>query len=556
MAERRFKGKASSPGLAIGPLVHLDQGSPSTKRRGGSTKDERVALEQAIIKAASDLEALSTVASGDGAAILAFQIEMLDDPALTEAVWPLIDQGRDAVQAWKTGLDAEIEGYLLADDDYFRARASDLEDLRDRVARALEGVSSTLPSLPDGALLLARDLPPSLFLALDYRKLGGILLTEGSATSHVAMLVRARGLPMIVGLDATIQDLGKAPLSQGRADADGMLADGILNADDGYLLIAPTATTRRRYEKQRDAQKQAALEAASRRDHPAVTADGQIISVMVNVDDPTAIDEAILKAADGVGLLRTEFLLIGRPDLPCEEEQLRIYMDLQERLGGKQLIIRSFDIGGDKPLPTLDLPKEDNPFLGLRGIRLCLDRPDFFRPQVRALLRAKANGPVDVMLPMVTVQDEIEETRRLFKNCLQDLQKEGKKASMPRLGVMVETPAAALTIDQLEADFFSIGSNDLVQYVMAAARDGRGRVADLLDPAQPAITRLLKMTVDQAKAGDKDVSLCGDMASDPSNLPLVLSAGLRKISVQPAAFDRVKAAIERIDLSKLPHHPS
>lgn len=538
MAERRFNGRTSSPGLALGPLLSIDRHRQTADRQAGSPKEERAALEAAIAKAMADLEALAAVAHGDGAMILAFQIEMLGDPALADQVWPLIQGGEDAVQAWKTGLKAEIDGYRAADDDYFRARASDLEDLRDRVTRVLEGVSSAVPDLPDGAILLARDLQPSRFLALDAKKLGGIALTEGNANSHVAILVRARGLPMIIGLDAGIDDV---------VGSDEPV-DAVLNADDGYLLITPKPVTRKRYQTKQAALLKAAKEAAALRDRPAVTADGTAVSVLVNVDDPKAVDDAILDASDGVGLLRTEFLLIGRDDLPDEEEHVRIYHDLQRRLAGKPLIIRTLDIGGDKPLPALDLPKEQNPFLGLRGIRLCLDRPSLFRPQVRALLRTASAGPLQVMLPMVSVQAEIDETRQIFAECLKELEAEGIKAAMPSIGIMVETPAAAIAADRLQADFFSIGSNDLIQYTMAAARDGAGRVAALQDPDHPAIARLMQMVVEHGRATDKEVSLCGDMASDPACLPLLLRTGLRKISVLPAAFDRVKAAITVIDL--------
>jgi len=538
MAEQRFNGKASSPGLALGVLVPIDRDHQPTKRKGGSPKEERLALKEAIAKAMADLEALAAVASGDGAAILAFQIEMLGDPALTDSVWPLIDRGEDAVQAWKIGLKAEIDGYRAAADDYFRARASDLEDLKDRVTRVLEGVSLAMPNLPKGAILIARDLPPSRFLGLDTKELGGIVLTEGNANSHVAILVRARGLPMIVGLDPNVEDVISIERS----------VDVVLNADEGYLLMSPTAATKKRYEAKRKQWLRAAERAASMRDQPAITRDGQAVSVLINLDDPAAVDDAMLAAADGVGLLRTEFLLIGRQDLPDEDEQFQIYADLQQRLAGKQLIIRTLDIGGDKPLATLDLPKEQNPFLGLRGIRLCLDRPELFKPQVRALLRAAARGPLEVMLPMVAVQAEIDETRLFFADCLNELETEGIDAVMPPIGIMVETPAAAIAADHLDAAFFSIGSNDLIQYTMAAARDGIGRVAALQDPRHPAIERLMKAVVDHGQATGKKVSLCGDMASDPACLPLLLRVGLRKISVLPAAFDRVKVAIASINL--------
>ena len=540
MTERRFEGRASSPGLAIGVLIRLDQDHQAGRRTKGSPEEEKAALEEAIVKAMADLAALADVASGDGAAILAFQIEMLDDPALTESVWPRIADGEEATTAWTACLDIEIEGYKAADDDYFEARASDLDDLKDRVTRTLQGRSSTMPDLPEGAILLARDLPPSRFLALDLSTIGGLVLTEGNANSHVAILARARGLPMIVGLDAEIDKM----------ISNGATPEAVLDADQGLLLTDPDAATIKRFDTERQQRLQAAERAASMRDQPAMTADGQAVSVLVNVDDPAAIDDAILTASDGIGLLRTEFLLIGRNDLPSEDEHFQVYVDLQKRLAGKQLIIRTLDIGGDKPVPGLELPKEQNPFLGLRGIRLCLDRPELFKPQIRALLRAAAKGPLDVMLPMVAVQAEIDETRRLFADCLAELKRDGIDAAMPSIGIMVETPAAALAADQLDASFFSIGSNDLIQYTMAAARDGGGRVAALLDPGHVAIERLINQVVHQSKAMEKDVSLCGDMAADPACLPLLLRAGLRKISVAPAAFDRVKAVIATIDLGR------
>lgn len=538
MAERRFIGKPASPGLAIGALVFVDQDHEAGKRPQGSPEEERQALKTAIARAMADLEALAAVASGDGAEILAFQIEMLDDPALTETVWPRIESGEDAATAWRASLDGEIVAYTSADDDYFRARASDLDDLKDRVSRVLFGTSIEMPDVAPGAILVARDLPPSQFLGIDTKALGGLVLTEGNATSHVAILAQGRGLPMIVGLEAGIETVAGAETA----------VDGVLNADEGYLLTAPAPKTRKRYEARRKQSEKAALDVAALRDRPAKTADGQAVSVLVNIDDAATVDDALLAAADGVGLLRTEFLLMGRQELPGEDEHFQTYVDLQRRLAGKQLIIRTLDIGGDKPLDCLELPKEQNPFLGLRGIRLCLDHLDLFRPQVRALLRTAAKGPLEVMLPMVAVQAEIDETRQLFADCLRALQQEGTEAAMPSLGIMVETPAAAIAADQLDAAHFSIGSNDLIQYTMAAARDGQGRVAALQDPEHPAIERLIKMVVDHGAAAGKDVSVCGNIASDPACLPMILRTGVRKISVLPPAFDRIKAAIATIEV--------
>lgn len=534
MTERRFTGKPAAPGLAIGPLVRLRQETSSIRRRKGSPGDERSALLQAVAKAGADLEALAAVASGDGADILAFQIEMLSDPALIEDVLPLIEAGEEAMSAWETGLDGQIATYRLAEDDYFQARASDLEDLKDRVLRALCGGASELPDMPPRPLLLADDIAPSLFLTLSAEGLAGIALIRGSASSHVAILARGRGLPMVVGLD---------PAAAGCEDQNG---DAILDADAGALLLAPGEASLQHYRDRLKKAAAAASQAAALRDRPAMTADGTRIEVMINVDDPAAVDDATLAAADGVGLLRSEFLLIGREDLPDEEEHYRHYTDLQRRLAGKPLIVRTLDIGGDKPHPAIDLPEEKNPFLGLRGIRLGLERPDLLVPQLRALLRAAAGGPLQVMLPMVSTQAEIEQTRTLMAEHLASLKSTRIAAAMPVLGIMVETPAAAIAADRLDAAFFSIGSNDLIQYVMAAARDAEGRVASLLDPGHPAIVRLIRGVVEHGRASGKEVSLCGDMASDPAWLPLLLDCGLRKLSVAPAAFDRVKLAIAAI----------
>ena len=553
MAERRFTAQPASSGLAIGPVVRIEQSNSLGERRQGSPNEERATLERAITKSIADLEALATVASGDGADILAFQIEMLADPALIEDILPLIAAGDDAAKAWRAGLDIQIHGYEAADDDYFRARASDLRDLEDRVVRVVQGATIELQDLPDGAILLADDLLPSHFLALSSKGLSGIALNRGSRNSHVAILARGRGLPMIVGL-------GPMPSAAGTEMHEAAVAEAILDADAGLLLLAPTAAELKRYRKKLSSSQAEAKRAAARRGRPAMTEDGLRIEVMINIDDPTAVDDETLAAADGVGLLRTEFLLIGKKDLPDEEEHFRLYTDLLRRLEGKPLIVRTFDIGGDKPLPGLDLPKETNPFLGLRGIRLCLERPDLIRPQIRALLRTTAatggpltkgeasskGGPLQVMLPMVTVQAEIDATRTLFAEALEDLEAKSVAAAMPPLGIMVETPAAALATDSLDAAFLSIGSNDLIQYVMAAARDAEAGVSSLLDPGHPAIERLIRNVVEEGAASGRAVSLCGDMASNPVWLPLLLRTGLRKISVAPAALDRVKLALSAL----------
>jgi phosphotransferase system enzyme I (PtsI) len=307
--------------------------------------------------------------------------------------------------------------------------------------------------------------------------------------------------------------------------------------------VAPEPATVRRYRGRLGARDHEAAEAEALLAAPARTAEGEPVEVMLNLDRPEAVSDELLAAADGVGLLRTEFLFVGRELLPDEDEQHAAYTTLLDRLAGKPCIVRTLDVGGDKPLPGVGLPQESNPFLGLRGLRLCLERPELFRPQVRALLRAAPGRPLRVMLPMVATAGELEEARAFFAACLDELAAEGVAAATPPLGIMVETPAAAVTVDLLPADFWSIGSNDLTQYVMAASRDAGGRVAALLDPLQPAVLRLIEGVVRRGAATGTPVSLCGDMASEPACVGTLLGLGLRRLSVAPAALGRVKLAV-------------
>ncbi len=529
MTERRLSGRATAPGLAIGPLVRAAR-QAATTAAAGTPEEELARLDAALEAAKAELEALASDQESMAAEILAFQIELLDDPSLTEGIREAIGQGVGAAVAWREGMGAQAAEYDAAEDDYFRARASDIRDLTDRVLAHLTG-GVAAQELPPGAILLDHDLTPSRFLALDWKSLGGAVLEAGSPSSHVAMLARARGVPLVTGL--------------GRCEEAAALA--VLDADEGLLILDPSSATREGYESRLAALQADDKEAAALVREPAVTASGEPVEVMVNVDDPEAVDDATLTASDGVGLMRTEFLFLGRDRLPDEAEQYAAYARLLARLGGRPLIVRTLDVGGDKPLPGVSLPAESNPFLGLRGLRLCLDRPELFRPQVRALLRAAMLGPLKVMLPMVTIAAELEEASAFFERCLAELRAEGSEATMPPLGIMVETPASALAIETLPAAFFSIGSNDLTQYVMAASRDGGGRVAALGDPLHPAVLRLIGEVVAHGKRTKLPVSLCGDMASDEKAVAALLRLGLRRLSLAPAALARIKAAVRRFE---------
>jgi phosphotransferase system enzyme I (PtsI) len=525
-ADHVIGGEVASRGVALGRLhVRVEDGL--VPRAACSPELERRAFEDAVEKAAGQLEALS--AGVDAAEVVAFQVGLLRDEEFMEPVREAIARGIPADQAWDLHLSREIADYQSAEDGYFRDRAADLRDLHERVERALCGSSGDGAAVPEGAIVVTDELTPSRFLELDWHRLAGAATREGSAASHVAMLARSRGVPLIVRLDRDPTELEED-------------AEAIIDAERGYLLLAPSPATRRRYERHLAARRAQAREEASSLDKPALTANGTPITVYLNVDDPALLKAVDPAHCDGIGLTRTEFLFQGRAALPDEDLQYAVYRRLVDWGGGRPVTIRTLDAGGDKPIPGLTLDGERNPFLGERGLRLLLARPDVFRPQLRALARAAAHGPLKVLLPMVTLPAELEEARRMFEEEVVRLGGAGIAACRPPLGIMVEVPAAALTIEQFAADFFSIGSNDLTQYVMAAGRDSP-RTAALQDPLHPAVMTLVRRVAEHGRASGVEVSVCGEMAATPACLPALLEAGVRVISVPPAMLATVKAAI-------------
>jgi phosphotransferase system enzyme I (PtsI) len=527
MPERRITGEPASLGIAIGPLVRLADSSAEIGRRHGDPAAERAALDAALAAAQAELAGLAATADDLAREILEFQIEMLGDPALVAEAAEAIAGGAPAGAAWAAALAGQIVAFGEAEDEYFRARAGDLADLRDRVLGHLaDGASVAAQELPSGAILVAHDLGPSRFLGLGWERLGGLALEGGSRTSHLAMLARARGVPLVTGL-------GRLPVEA---------CDAVLDAGRGLVVLGPEPDTLARYRAERSAA--GADDDPGVLARPAVTRSGERLSILLNVDDPAALDPRRLAASDGIGLVRSEFLFLGRNRPPDEAAQLAAYKALLEAAGGRPVTVRTLDIGGDKPLPGVSLPHESNPFLGLRGIRLCLERPELFRPQVRALLRAAVRGNLKVMLPMVAHPDELAEARELFTAELAGLQREGHAAAMPALGIMVEVPAVAVLPERFAAaDFLSIGSNDLIQYTLAAARDAAGRVARLALGLDPAVARLIANVVAFGRDAGKEVSVCGDLASEPDAVNALLDLGVRQLSVAPAALGRIKAAI-------------
>jgi phosphoenolpyruvate-protein phosphotransferase (PTS system enzyme I) len=520
----RIEGRSAAPGIAVGPLVRLTA-AKSSARKSRSKAAEQQALLDAIETSRLDLTALAgRVNDEDAKAILAFQIALLEDENLAAPAFALIVAGEAANRAWLAAIDPEITTYDQAGDPYFRARASDLRDLRDRVLRHLAGEAEQ--RLPSGVIVVAEDMPPSLFLATDWRD-GGLVLRRGSPSSHVAILARSRGVPMIVGVD--VDHLG-----------DGK--EALLDGDAGVLVIDPDADVRAIFCQRRAEQSEVRQAEASFRG-PAFTASGKRVRVMINVTGLAELDGLDPAEVDGIGLMRTEFLFQGREQLPTEDEQYQIYKRMVEWAAGKPVTIRTLDGGGDKPIAGLTQLGDINPFLGIRGVRLSLRHLDVFRTQLRALARAAVAGNLKVMIPMVTVPEELDRCRALLEEALDELRREGRQAQMPPLGMMVEVPAAALTIEDFNADFFSIGSNDLIQYMAAASRD-EPQLADLARPSR-AVFGLIGHVVKYADGAGRETSLCGDLAGDPEHVAALLDQGLRTLSVAPGALGPVKAAIAR-----------
>ena len=522
MSKSRASGTVASIGYASGPLFIIDIADAAYAPSGDATI-EAARLSAALEKSSSDLAALMSRSDEESAAILEFQVAMIEDDALSEPAFAAIAKGTDAATAWTEAMQAEIRGYDNAEDPYFRARASDLRDIDARILRALSGAAEPVP--PPGAIIHGRDLTPTRFLAMDWKQGGGIVLREGSSASHVAMLARSRGVPMLVGV---------GPLE---ASNDDLV---LLDAERGRVIILPDTEARHEFLKASTAHHRLLQHARQHLHEPAVTADGARIEMLVNIAEPTDVQSIDISTCDGVGLMRTEFLF--GDGLPDEETQYADYRAVLEWAAGKPVTIRTVDAGGDKPVPgyTVD---ETNPFLGLRGIRLSLSRPEVFRVQIRALLRAAPHGNLKVMFPMVSVIGEFRAARSLFHEEAAALARAGTAHRLPPLGIMVEVPAVAIDPEPFrDVAFFSIGSNDLTQYVMAAGRDNHA-VTALNDLRNPAVLSLIRQVARFGDINGIPVSLCGDAGGDPTAIPSLIAAGLRALSVAPAQLPLAKAAV-------------
>ena len=534
-----LRGVAASPGIALGTVLRVDPSTPDYSHvTPGTVPEETARLEKALEELTARTRALAQQAGErageEQARILEGQLAMLADPYLQSRLREELEGGKSAEGAADTVLQSFMDLFAQSGDELMAQRAADVGDLRDRLLSLLLGRElPDLTRLPPGTVLVVKELTPSMTAGLDLEHLEGVVAELGGYTSHAAILARAMELPAVLGVTGALEAL---------RDGEPVAADG----GAGLVLPSPDPATLEQYRHLQGAEKarRAALEAF--RGRPTVTADGRAVKLCANAGSLREARLARENSGEGIGLFRTEFLFLERAQAPDEEEQYRFYKEAAELFPRGEVILRTLDIGGDKPAPFLDLPREDNPFLGHRAIRLCLDRPELFLTQLRALLRAAAHGPVRIMLPLVTRLAELRQAKKLLEEARAALTREGVETGEAPLGVMIETPAAALMADELarEAAFFSIGTNDLTQYTLCADR-GNGAVSAIGSPFDPAVLRLIRHVIAAGHRGGIPVGMCGEACADPRLIPLLLSFGLDEFSVGPASLLSTRREIAR-----------
>ena len=538
-------GIAASPGVAVGPVFQYRPRLPDVVTvEVADPVAEGQRLRRALEEARLEIEALrrqaiSRVGAAE-AAIFEAHALFLQDPDLVDAALATIERERcNAEAAWNRAIEETAAAYRQMEDGYMRARAADVLDAGRRVLRQLMDLTPPSLSFEQPVIVLAADLTPSDTARLDPTAVLGIGTEVGGPTAHSAILARALGIPAVVGLGPALETI---PAGQ-------LIA---LDGSAGRLWPAPDTELLTVMEEKRARwqEVQAAAKRTSRA--AAVTQDGRSIEVAANIGGPNDVPIAREYGAEGVGLFRTEFLFLDRETAPSEAEQVEAYRQAAAAMSGWPVIVRTLDVGGDKPLPYADLGREENPFLGWRGIRFCLDRPEIFKPQLRAILRASHDQALKLMFPMIGTLAELRAAKRMLAEARAELDAEGVGYDRQlEVGIMVEVPAAATVADRLasEVDFFSIGTNDLSQYVMAADR-GNARVAPLADAFQPAVLRLIQRTVEAAHAADIWVGMCGELAGNALATPLLVGLGLDELSMNAPAIPAVKERIRSLHLSE------
>jgi len=535
-ADGKLHGVAAAPGRAIGRIAHFATAEPLVREEAGDVHDEFDALARALASVRTDImrQMHAALQHGDKAlqTILDAHLALLDDADLIGVAERAIGRGVSAGLAFRDAARTQRQMLVQMSNPLLAERANDLQDLERRVLLAISGESAAAPQIPTGAILVADDLTPSELAALPSDALAGVVLARGGATSHVAILVRARGIPALVAVGNALSGL-----------SDGQQV--LLDAGAGWLDPAPDATALAGAQRQIDARSEMLARVKAEAALPARTRDGVQIEVAANIANARDAREAVRQGADSVGLLRSEFLFIDRAAAPSRDEQCAAYQAVLDALEGRSAVMRTLDVGGDKEVPYLTLPEEDNPALGLRGVRSGFARPALFDDQLAALLAAQPAERMRILLPMVADVADLLRVRRQ----LEALAAEAGLATLPQLGVMIEVPSAALLAEQLarHADFLSIGTNDLTQYTLARDRCNPDFAAQL-DPLHPAVLRLIAQTAAGGALHGRWVGVCGAMASDLEAVPVLLGLGVTELSVSPALIPELKARVRDLDL--------
>ena len=541
------KGISASKGYAIGQVFikettkiiinenKIEDASKETARLNKAVETSRTQLKKIKAKALKELGA-------DKAEVFESHIMLLDDPEFVGAMVTGIENNMvNAEKALTDTLKMFIDIFEAMDDDYMRERAADVKDVGGRILANLRGHNiDILTDLPENTIVVANDLTPSDTAQLDKDKVIAFLTNIGGRTSHTAIMARTLEIPAVVGLK---------DITNSVKNGDTVIVDG----SEGVVIINPSKTVMNEYLEKKSLFEKEKVELLKLKNIKTVTKSGKRVEVGGNIGKANDVNKVLENGGEAIGLFRTEFLYMDRDSMPTEDEQFTAYKYVAEKMGEKPVVIRTLDIGGDKKLSYLPMPEEMNPFLGYRAIRICLDRTDIFKVQLRALLRASAFGNVKIMFPMISSLDEFVQAKAYVKECMKELKTEGIKFNEKlEIGIMIEIPAAAVMADELakHVDFFSIGTNDLIQYTLAIDRVDDS-VNYLYDPLHPAVLRLIKTSIDGANKLSKPISMCGEMASDSRYVRLLLGLGLRGFSVNPESYLEVKQIITTTDMGNL-----
>ncbi len=541
------RGISISPGIGVGKAMVLKtQGIVIIQAAAGNAEEEYIRYDKALAHAAEQLERLANSArtemGEEEAAIFEAHCDIVNDSAMTSQVKERIAaQGISAEAALQTVTDEFIMMFEEMDDDYMKERAADIRDIRNRLYRILQGVEEqNLKELTEATIIIATDLTPSQTAEMDKRYVKGFITEIGGETSHSAIMARCLQIPAISGVKG---------LTSLISDGDVIAMDGV----SGDFFVNPEEAILDKMASQAEQEKQKLLGLQSLIGQPTVSRDGVRVELAANIGTPKDVDRVLENDGEGIGLYRTEFLFMDRDRMPDEEEQFVAYKTVLERMQNKPVVIRTLDIGGDKKLDYLEMPEEMNPFLGYRAIRLCLDQPDIFKTQLRALYRASAVGNLKIMFPMISSLEELLEAKKYCEEVKSQLRAEKIPFSEHvQIGIMIEIPAAAIISDILakEVDFFSIGTNDLIQYTTAVDRMNT-KIGKLYTAYHPAVLRLIKTVIDNAHREGIWVGMCGEAAGDPNLVPVLLGMGLDEFSMSAGSVLNTRSIISALDTKEM-----